>query len=115
MLRRSAEHHTDFGFRLIIELGSEGRADFSFEIATNTSGAFFVKREKCVVTKGESESHCYEVVNGTFKKEVPGIRPKIKPDHLALTVISAVEEFSPVYDFLSDNFWGKESKKLILS
>lgn len=101
VLRRSIEHQTDFGFRLLIELDSEDRADFSFEIATNNSGAFSVKREKCIVTKGESESHCYEVVNGTFKKGIEGIRPKIKPDHLALTVISAVEEFSPVYDFLS--------------
>ena len=83
-----------------------------FTVLVGPNGA---GKSNFVVTKGESESHCYEVVNGTFKKEVPGIRPKIKPDHLALTVISAVEEFSPVYDFLSDNFWGKESKKLILS
>jgi predicted ATPase len=100
-LKLSGTGQTDFGFRLTIELGSDSIADFSFEISTKKEGAFFVKRERCVVTKGESLKHCYEVVNGKFKKEVVGIRPKIKPDHLALTVISAVEEFSPVYDFLS--------------
>lgn len=101
VLRRSIEPQTDFGFRLLIELGEDTKADFSFEIATEEEGAFFVKREKCLVTKGESELHCYEVVNGTFIQEVVGIRPKIKSDRLALTVVSAAEEFSPLYDFLS--------------
>jgi len=101
VLRRSIEYQTDLGFRLLVELSPEEIADFSFEIATEEKGVFFVKREKCLIKKKESDSHCYEVVNGKFLKGVSGIRPKIKSDRLALTVVSAAEEFSSVYDFLS--------------
>jgi len=33
---------------------------------------------------------------------VPGIRPKIEPDRLGLALLSGIEEFRPVYDFLTD-------------
>lgn len=32
---------------------------------------------------------------------MPGIRPRVEPDRLALTVLSALEEFRPVFDFLT--------------
>jgi predicted ATPase len=48
--------------------------------------------------KGE---RTYEIRNGRFTTEIPGIRPKVSPDRLALFAASATDEFRPVYDFLT--------------
>jgi len=47
------------------------------------------------------DSLVFDVHDGQFKKEIPGIRPKISTDRLALYAASATEEFKPVYDFLT--------------
>lgn len=99
--RRSRGHPTNFGFRLGIELDSGQFADFSFEIAARPKRDFEIKQERCIVQALLAAPHKYEVESGKFKQEVPGIRAKIEPDRLALTVVSATEEFAPVYDFLS--------------
>lgn len=101
--RRSRGHPRHFGFRLGIELPSGLFADFSFEIAALSKGAFEVKQERCIVQSalGKMYPYEYEVEGGKFKREVEGIKAKIEPDRLALTVVSAIEEFRPVYDYLS--------------
>lgn len=99
--RRSRGHPMNFGFRLAIELGTGQYADFSFEIASRPEGNFEVKQERCIVQSSLVLTHKYEVQSGRFKHEAPGIRAKIEPDRLALTVVSAIEEFNPVYDFLN--------------
>ncbi len=43
----------------------------------------------------------FEIAAGEFIHPIPGIRPKMEPDRLALFAASATEEFRPVYDFLS--------------
>jgi predicted ATPase len=101
--RRSRGHPRDFGFRLSIQLDPEGFAGFSFEVGAGPKGTFEVKKERCIVQpKLLGEMHQYEVESGKFKLEVPYIRPKIESDRLALTVVSATEEFRPVYDYLSN-------------
>jgi len=98
----SLGHPTHFGIRLVIELEEHGRADYSFEIAARPQGRFQVKGERCVVqTALLRQEHRYEVQDGKFTQEFPGIRPKVETDRLALSVVSAVEEFRPVYDFLT--------------
>jgi len=100
--RHSHGHPTHFGVRLIVELENQGIADYSFEIAARQEGRFEVKGERCVVqTSLMSEQFRYQVQNGEFTQELPGIRPKIEADRLALSVVSGVEEFRPVYDFLT--------------
>ncbi|MDP3062030.1 MAG: AAA family ATPase [Chloroflexota bacterium] len=100
--RHSTGHPTHFGFRLFVDLGDGASADYSFEIAARQQGRFEVKRERCIVQAGLlGPEHRYQVVNGQFTREAPGIRPRIEPDRLALSVVSAVEEFRPVYDFLT--------------
>ncbi len=99
--RRSRGHPRHFGFRLGMELSSGLFADFSFEIAALPKGAFEVKQERCIVQSALGKRHQYEVEGGKFKLGVEGIRAKIEPDRLALTVVSAAEEFRPVYDYLS--------------
>ncbi len=99
--RRSRGHPRHFGFHLGIELPSGLFADFSFEIAALPKGAFEVKQERCIVQSALGKRDQYEVEGGKFKRGVEGIRAKIEPDRLALTVVSAAEEFRPVYDYLS--------------
>ena len=100
--RHSRGHPTHFGIRLVIELEEQGLADYSFEIAARQEGRFEVKRERCVVQTGLlREQYRYQLENGEFTQEFPGIRPKIEKDRLALSVVSAVEEFRPVYDFVT--------------
>jgi len=100
--RKSRGHPRSFGFRLSIELKPEQFADFSFEIAPEPHGAFEVKRERCVIQSVLGNEYSYEVERGKFTQEVMGIRPKIEPDRLALPLLSAAEEFRPVYDYLSN-------------
>ncbi|MBI4590245.1 MAG: AAA family ATPase [Candidatus Rokubacteria bacterium] len=98
--RISIGHPHNFGIRLKMDLSDSVFADFSFEIAAAKDGNFFVARERCVVNRDLRED-VYELHNGEFTTQVPGIRAKIEPDRLALTILSAVEDFRPVFDFLS--------------
>ena len=98
--RISIGHPHTFGIRVKMSLGDAVSADFSFEIASAPDGNFLVRRERCVVKRVFAED-LYEVQNGTFTTQVPGIRAKIEPDRFALTIVSAVAEFRPVFDFLS--------------
>lgn len=100
--RKSRGHPRSFGFRLGIELPSGNFGDFSFEITARPNGAFEVKRERCIVTQPLGESYQYEIEHGIFKRGVEGIRAKIEPDRLAMTILSATEEFHPVFDYLSN-------------
>ena len=59
------------------------------------------------------KQYLYEVEQGKFKREVEGIRAKIEPDRLALTVLSATEEFRPVYDYLRNmRFYSLEPARI---
>jgi predicted ATPase len=98
--RISSGHPNNFGVRLKLALSNHVFADFSFEITAAAAGNFLVKRERCSV-RGLLNHDVYQVENGEFTTPVPGIRAKIEPDRLALTILSAVEEFRPVFDFLS--------------
>lgn len=98
--RISIGHPHNFGVRLKMILSDAMFADFSFEIAAAKDGNFLVARERCVVNRDLRED-VYELHNGEFTTQVPGIRAKIEPDRLALTILSAVEDFRPVFDFLS--------------
>lgn len=95
--RRSHGHPTHVGLRFILDLDT-GPADYSFEIAAKPTERLHIARERCLVgQRGDG----FEVKDGRFLREIPGIRPQVAPDRLALFAASATEEFRPVYDFLS--------------
>jgi predicted ATPase len=90
------------GLRLILELAETTTADYSFEIAwSRTSPSAHVSRERCQLWNGAEPGTSFEVAEGRFLREIPGIRPQIAPDRLALFAASATDEFRPVYDFLT--------------
>jgi len=91
--RKSGGHPTHIGLRFHLDLADGGWADYAFDIAARPREAFSVARERCVVQPFMQSRHEFEVQNGQFRREVPGIRPRIEPDRLALTVLSATEEF----------------------
>jgi len=99
--RISAGHPTHIGIRVVLNLSDELSANYAFEIAAKPNGKFSVARERCVVHKLMEQSHSFEIEDGKFTREIPGIRPKVAPDRLALFAASATDEFRPVYDFLT--------------
>ncbi len=98
--RKSGGHPTHIGLRLSMRLADGGWAYYAFDIAARPREAFSVSRERCIV-HGRKATHEFEVQNGNFVRGVPGVRPRIVPDRLALTMLSATEEFRPVFDFLT--------------
>jgi predicted ATPase len=99
--RKSGGHPTHIGIRLRLDLGNSSWADYAFDIAARPREAFTVARERCTVQTLLKPQQVFEVENGRFVQEVPGIRSRVEPDRLALTVLSAAEEFRPVFDFLT--------------
>jgi predicted ATPase len=99
--RRSGGHPTHIGLRLELQLDEGACADYTFEIAAIPKERFSVARERCEVWRFMEERHDFEVKNGEFLRKIPGIRPKVSADRLALFAASATEEFRPVYDFLT--------------
>lgn len=99
--RKSGGHPYHIGLRFSLALEESGWADYAFDIAARPREAFSVAHERCVVQPFMQPRQEFEVKNGQFIRQVPGIRARIEPDRLALTVVSAVEEFRPVYDFLT--------------
>jgi predicted ATPase len=77
------------------------RAAYSFEIAPEPGGGFRVAKEDCSVKRLMMTEQSFEVNDGQFVREIPGIRPKVSSDRLALYAASATDEFRPIYDFLT--------------
>jgi len=104
--RQSGGHPTHIGMRFRIEFPDNSIADYSFDIAAKRQESRFpsfrIARERCIVEPLMRERVEFEIREGKFVKEVPGIRPRLEPDRLALALLSGVEEFRPVYDFLTD-------------
>lgn len=84
------------GIRLLIDLSHDLTADYSFEIAEQK-----VARERCMLRSRGGQETQFEVLDGNFLHEIPGIRPQLEPNRLALFAASATEEFRPLYDFLA--------------
>ena len=99
--RRSGGHPTHLGIQLVMTLPGQGRAMYAFEVAAKKSGRFEVSREKCEVEELFDQPYSFEIQDGVFKKEIPGISPRIAPDRLALFAASSVEPYRRVYDFLT--------------
>ncbi len=99
--RKSGGHPYHIGLHFRLTLADGGWAVYAFDLAARPHEAFSVAHERCVVQTFMGPRHEFEVENGQFIREVPGIRARIEPDRLALTVVSAAEEFRPVYDFLT--------------
>ncbi len=87
--------------RLVIDLGNGVVADYQFKIAKEINHRSRVDREQCEVRDARGGRNWFSVQEGGFLKEIPGIRPQLPPDRLALFAASATDEFRPLYDFLT--------------
>lgn len=99
--RKSGGHPTNIGIQISLALKDNLSADYSFEIAAKSGEQFKVARERCIVRRFMGDEHKFEVRDGKFVTEIPGIRPQLLPDRFALYAASGTEEFRPVYDFLT--------------
>jgi predicted ATPase len=112
LLSRWEQDEARFGFRVRLSLPDEQLADYSFEIAETQDG-FQVAHERCVILNQDRETAAFEIAAGQFLRGIPGIRPKMSPDRLALFAASATDEFRPVYDFLTSmRFYAIEPRQL---
>jgi predicted ATPase len=98
--RRSGGHPTHIGIRLAIDLPDGLVADYAFVIAAEKGERFSVSRERCHIKPLMEEPVSFDVRNGEFTKQIPGIRSRVSPDRLALFAASATPEFRPLFDFL---------------
>jgi predicted ATPase len=89
------------GFRLLVELTPDTVADYAFEIVLRREGNIEVLEERCIISVDGKEKVRFEVRAGQFDTPIPGLRASIEPNRLALYAASAVEEFRPLYDFLT--------------
>lgn len=89
------------GFRFLIELDSVTVADYAFEIVVRRQGVVEVSEERCVISIGGKEKHRFEVEGGRFVTPILGVRATVEPDRLALYAASALEEYRPLYDFIT--------------
>jgi predicted ATPase len=87
--------------KMKLDLGEGNSADYGFEIVTKKDRKFIVKKEECSIRNYPGRETGFKVEGGQFKKEIPGIKPRISENRLALYAASAVDEFRPLYDFLS--------------
>jgi predicted ATPase len=87
--------------RLVLELGQGATAEYGIGLLRALDGATVVSRERCSLRRPGNQDVGFEVDAGEFVKEIPGIRPRLSRDHLALFAASATEEFRPLYDFLT--------------
>src|SRR3990172_2068908 len=74
-------------FNLHLALADLAEANYRFGIGAESPGKFRIAYESCVLRyplKATHQEYSYEVRAGKFIKEIPGIRPKISPDRLAL-------------------------------
>lgn len=99
--RRSAGHPMNFGIRADLALDDHRLASYAFEIGARPRGDFVVKRETCQVVTDGVVSASFDLREGEFMDAPAGVRPRIQPDRLALTVLSAADEFRDVFDFLA--------------
>lgn len=99
--RLSGGHPTHIGIRLEMLLDRERWADYSFHIASREGQRYSVARERCRVGTIMGPEFQFEIKEGVFVREIPGIKPKMASDRLALFAASATDEFRPIYDFLT--------------
>ncbi len=94
--------HDRIGIRVQLRISDESKAEYGVEFDARDLGPQpFVYGEYCRVTSSSGQPYEFEVRQGQFVKPIPGIRPKLRPDRLALFAASATDEFRPVYDFLT--------------
>ncbi|MCP4545748.1 MAG: AAA family ATPase, partial [bacterium] len=90
------------GIRLVLDLVDDISAEYVLEIDPVPEPGFRIVQEWCSVkcAKG-NEVYEFAVRDGVFSTPIPGIRPRVSPNRLALYAASATEEFLPVFDFLT--------------
>lgn len=94
-------HPNHFTIRLEVELPGTQYAIYAFTVGALPKGEFKIDREVCVIRgPGPFDRLEFEIERGSFKTAPHGIEPRIFPDRLALTAVSAQAGFRKLYDFL---------------
>jgi predicted ATPase len=99
--RRSTGHPRNFGVRLELLLPTLHRADFGFEIAARSGGAFAVKSETLsVVAPNGAVTANYQREERRVASQTHTNMPPVLEDRLFLVNSAGLPEFRPAYDAL---------------
>jgi len=85
----------------------EGFYAFSFRVTANRVNGLMVElkyevvRESCVLTSNGSTSAWFDRVGSQIKSSVPGIQFAASPSSLVMPLVSGVQDFSLVHQFLA--------------
>ncbi|MFH1116178.1 MAG: AAA family ATPase, partial [Pseudomonadota bacterium] len=99
----SGPQYPGIRFSLDIELQSGIKAEYEFEIDTwvdHVSRSISIAYESCVMQDSGGTISEFRAERGKFTTSIPGIRPHLSPDNLAFRIVSGVEEFEPLWEFL---------------
>lgn len=100
--RRSNGHPTHFQISLEFTGGGFG-GTYEFQVGAVKGGDFRVTRERCVVADLEfgSKPSVFETRDGEYVEKPDILLPKVTSDRLALSVLSGLPAFRPVFDGLT--------------
>lgn len=102
--RFSTGHPYNIHIALDIALNENDTAQYAVTISAK-GGTVSITEEKCVVNRVFGEKSEFEVRNGRFVIEVPGIKPQLSPDRLALVAVSGTDEFRELFDYLTGMYF----------
>jgi hypothetical protein len=97
-------HPTHFGVSFDFTSGASA-GTYGFQVAAVKGGDYRVSHEDCVVRRAElgSRDSVFRVRDGVLvESSVPAALPPAAPDRLYLVLASALDEFRPVFDGLSN-------------
>ena len=100
--RVSAGHPNNFSISVELEITSARRALYGVTIGALPDARFQVLQEQCTVTRElMQEDSTFTVQRGQLVGGPKDLPQTIEPDRLFLTLASALPEYRPVYDALS--------------
>jgi len=99
---KSSGHPTHFGIRLDLDFPDGHSGWYAFQIAAQKNGGFVVQKEQCRVRTPEGGVAHFQAEGGKLKSASCDVLAVVEPDRLFLTTISAISDFRPLYDGLTN-------------
>ena len=98
--RRSSGHPTNFGIRMEFLLPSGQQGHYAFNIGALAGRGYEVQTEECAIGS-VGQGPAFKVSRGTLLHSSEATFPVVTPDRLALSAVSGLAAFRPVFDALT--------------
>ncbi len=98
--RRSSGHPTNFGIRMEFLLPSGQGGHYAFNIGALAGRGYEVQTEECAIGSS-GQGPAFKVSRGTLLQSSEATFPVVTADRLALSAVSGLAAFRPVFDALT--------------